>query len=54
MNHSQVTQYIEPGERIAQLVLEKVETIQWDVVDELTKSDRGIGGFGSTGEKTAA
>jgi dUTP pyrophosphatase len=54
MNHSQVTQYIEPGERIAQLVLEKVEVIEWVEVDELKETDRGIGGFGSTGEKTAA
>jgi len=54
MNHSQVTQYIEPGERIAQLVLEKVELIEWQQVDELNETDRGIGGFGSSGEKTAA
>jgi dUTP pyrophosphatase len=53
-NSSQVTQYIEAGDRIAQLVLEKVERIQWDVVEELKDTGRGIGGFGSTGEKTAA
>ena len=49
MNHSQVTQYIEPGERIAQLVLEKVEQIEWQQVGELDETDRGIGGFGSSG-----
>ena len=54
MNHSQVTQYIEPGERIAQLVLEKVEQIEWQQVGELNETDRGIGGFGSSGEKTQA
>ena len=54
MNHSQVTQYIEPGERIAQLVIEKIERIEWEQVDELTETARGIGGFGSTGEKTEA
>jgi len=53
-NNSQVTQYIESGDRIAQLVIEKVDQIVWDVVDELEETDRGIGGFGSTGEKTAA
>ena len=54
MNHSQVTQYVEPGERIAQLLIEKSETVEWEEVDELTETARGIGGFGSTGEKTAA
>ena len=37
------------GERIAQLVLNKVPTIEWAIVDELTETDRGTGGFGSTG-----
>jgi len=50
-NSSEVTQYIEPGERIAQLVIEKVIPFQWEAVDELEETDRGIGGFGSTGEK---
>jgi len=50
-NSSQVTQYIESGDRIAQLVFEKVERIEWDVVDELTQTERGVGGFGSTGVK---
>ena len=54
MNYGQVTQYVEPGDRIAQLVLEKVEKIEWEEVDELDETDRGIGGFGSSGNKTAA
>jgi len=51
-NHSEVTQYVEPGERIAQIMIEKVEPFAWVQVDELDETNRGIGGFGSTGEKT--
>ena len=39
---------IEPGDRIAQLVLKKVEKIHWAEVERLTISNRGSGGFGST------
>ena len=53
MNFSDVTRYIEPGERIAQIMVEKIETIAWQPVDELDETDRGIGGFGSSGDKTA-
>jgi len=37
------------GERIAQLVIQKVELVQFDEMDSLPSSDRGDGGFGSTG-----
>lgn len=37
------------GQRIAQLIIQKHETVQWKEVDELHPSDRGMGGFGSTG-----
>jgi dUTP pyrophosphatase len=37
------------GDRIAQLVLVKVETPAVEEVDELALSDRGVGGFGSSG-----
>ena len=37
------------GDRIAQLVVQKVETVEWHVVGTLDESQRGIGGFGSTG-----
>jgi dUTP diphosphatase len=37
------------GDRIAQLVVQKVETVEWHVVDTLDESQRGTGGFGSTG-----
>jgi dUTP pyrophosphatase len=42
---------IEPGMRIAQLVITKHERALWDEVDELSPTDRGAGGFGSTGVK---
>lgn len=42
---------IENGERIAQLVLAKHERAQWQQVDQLSSTDRGEGGFGSTGVK---
>jgi dUTP pyrophosphatase len=37
------------GDRIAQLVVQRVETVEWRVVDDLDDTDRGTGGFGSTG-----
>jgi len=42
---------IKEGERIAQLVLNRVPTILWDELDTLPDSDRGDAGFGSTGVK---
>ncbi|HLW30875.1 MAG TPA: dUTP diphosphatase [Aequorivita sp.] len=42
---------IEPGERIAQLVIAKHERAAWEQVDELNETSRGAGGFGSTGVK---
>ena len=40
---------IKKGDRIAQLVIQKYESVNWNVVDDLEDSDRGTGGFGSTG-----
>jgi dUTP pyrophosphatase len=40
---------IEDGERIAQLIFAPVVQAAWEVTDALTESDRGAGGFGSTG-----
>lgn len=40
---------IEPGERIAQMVIVPVVRVQFDVVSEFTASQRGAGGFGHTG-----
>ncbi len=42
-------QTIENGERIAQLVIAKYEQITWQLVDSLDETERGAGGFGSTG-----
>ncbi len=40
---------INPGDRIAQMVVSKVSQVKWDEVRELEETDRGSGGFGSTG-----
>ena len=40
---------IEPGERIAQLVVARHEQVEWEPVEELGTTERGAGGFGSTG-----
>jgi dUTP pyrophosphatase len=42
---------IERGDRIAQLVIAQYEHIAWDEVEQLDETDRGDGGFGSTGVK---
>lgn len=42
---------IEPGERIAQMVVAKHEQIEWNEQSSLSTSERGAGGFGSTGVK---
>ena len=41
---------INPGDRIAQLIVSKVERVVWNEVTELTPTERGEGGFGSTGK----
>jgi len=42
---------INPGERIAQMVVARHERVEWEEVDALAQSERGAGGFGSTGTK---
>ena len=42
---------IEPGERIAQMVIAKYEQISWEQVEVLDETERGIGGYGHTGVK---
>lgn len=42
---------INPGERIAQMVVSRFERAQWVAVQELDSTERGEGGFGSTGRK---
>ena len=41
---------IKPGERIAQYVVARHEKVEWEVVEELSETERGAGGFGSTGK----
>ena len=41
---------IQPGDRIAQLIISPVIQADWQQVDHLDKTDRGEGGFGSTGK----
>ena len=49
-NQSGQVRTVAPGDRIAQLVIEKVETPEFVEVDELSDTARGAGGFGSTGK----
>ena len=42
---------IVPGERIAQMVVAAHETVEWEKVEALSETERGAGGWGSTGEK---
>lgn len=48
-NTSDEIKYITAGDRIAQLVIQKVEQIEFEEVTEFTETERGIGGWGSTG-----
>ena len=49
VNLSQEPFTIEHGDRVAQLVIAKHERADWTIADELSETDRGAGGFGSTG-----
>lgn len=49
VNLSNETVEIQPGERIAQLVIASYIQVQWRMVEELGQTERGEGGFGSTG-----
>lgn len=50
VNLSKEAYTIQPQERIGQIVLNKVSQIEWEVVEKLSESERGSGGFGSTGK----
>jgi len=50
-NRGKTTFTIQPGERIAQLIVVPVLQVEFEVVDEFTASERGAGGFGSSGTK---
>ena len=49
LNHGKVAQVVDNGERVAQFLITPVLTPAYQEVEELTVSDRGAGGFGSTG-----
>ena len=49
-NHGSEPQTVAHAERIAQMVITPVMTVEYDLVDDLDDTDRGIGGFGSTGK----
>jgi dUTP pyrophosphatase len=42
--------HIKKGDKIAQLIIEKCHQVEWEEVKELAETDRGAGGFGSTGQ----
>ena len=50
INLSNETQIIQSGERIAQMVIQKVEKINWELSVEIEDTNRSAGGFGSTGK----
>ncbi|MDZ4668990.1 MAG: dUTP diphosphatase [bacterium] len=51
INHGDLPFEIHSGDRIAQMVLAKHELIDWKAVDTIDETDRGSGGYGSTGAK---
>lgn len=51
INMSDTDFTINPGERIAQMVITHHETAEWEEVTELSNTDRGVGGFGHSGNK---
>ena len=50
LNHGQQEQIVQSGERIAQLIITPVLTPAYAETEDLTETDRGAGGFGSTGK----
>lgn len=49
INNSEVDFTVRDGERIAQMVIAKHEQVQWNEIDQLNQTQRGTGGYGSTG-----
>lgn len=49
INLSKESFTIEPGMRVAQMVIAKYECIDWNQVEVISETDRGTGGYGSTG-----
>lgn len=51
VNLSDTAFTVKNGDRIAQMVVAKHETIEWEPVENLSETTRGAGGYGSTGSK---
>ncbi len=49
IHHGDVPFPVQPGERIAQMVVSRHESVVWEPVEELESTKRGEGGYGSTG-----
>lgn len=49
INHSDTDFVVENGMRIAQIIVSRHESPDFEIVEELTSTERGVGGFGSTG-----
>lgn len=50
INLSNESQIINDGDRIAQIVFQHVEKVDWEIVETLETTERGAGGFGHTGK----
>jgi dUTP pyrophosphatase len=51
VNLSQEAHVIQPGDRIAQMVIQKIERVVLETVDLLNETERNTGGFGHTGQQ---
>lgn len=50
INLSREAQTIQTGDRIAQMVVQRVERVGWEAVENISSTERGVGGFGHTGK----
>jgi len=50
INHGKEPFTVEDGMRVAQMVIAKYSQFEWNPVDDLDSTERGAGGFGSTGK----
>ena len=50
INLSNEIQSVQNGDRIAQMVIQKVEQVEWELSSEIEETERSAGGFGSTGK----
>ncbi|HRE50128.1 MAG TPA: dUTP diphosphatase [Flavitalea sp.] len=50
INLSGEAQTIQTGDRVAQMVIQRVERVGWEAVENISSTERGVGGFGHTGK----